>query len=129
MATNENPPSGQDGGLRKLSSDQQDPRTIAHNRPGKQELSDAETADISIAAAEARVDLLLDDIGENAGAMIVSLNVLLAMRDTRDAMGMIYSARRARAYWMAIAGSARDLVAAEAQRLSILRQNATEDAR
>ena len=74
------------------------------------------------AVAQAKIELLVDDIGCNVGILIATLNVALAMRDAGDTTGLLYALRRAKAYWRAISASAADLVAAEAPRQSLLRQ-------
>jgi hypothetical protein len=56
-------------------------------------------------------DLIRDDIACNIGAMAATLNAALAMHGAEDDIGLLYSLRRARAYWLAIAASARDLAA------------------
>ena len=71
--------------------------------------------------AQARIELLFEDIGDNTGAMISALNAALAMRDAGDSVGMIYGLRKARCYWRAISTSAAELVAADAE-LSAIRQ-------
>ena len=60
-------------------------------------------------AIELRLDLIREDLAANIGAMSATLNAALAMRDANDDCGLIYALRRARAYWQAIAASARDL--------------------
>jgi len=59
--------------------------------------------------AQAKCDLLVDDIGCNVSAMMAQLDVILAMRAANDPTGLLYGLRRARAYWSAIAASAREL--------------------
>jgi hypothetical protein len=71
---------------------------------------------------QALIELLFDDIGDNTGALISTLNAALAMRDAGDSVGLIYGLRRARCYWKSISASAAELVAADADRLSALRQ-------
>jgi hypothetical protein len=44
-------------------------------------------ADISLAATDARIELLVDDIGDNCGAMSAYLNCVLAHRDAGDPQG------------------------------------------
>lgn len=61
--------------------------------------------------AQAKCDLLVDDIGSNVSAMMAQLDVILAMRAANDPTGLLYGLRRARAYWSAIAASARELAA------------------
>ena len=58
--------------------------------------------------------------------MIAQLNAALAMADAGDTVGLIYALRRSRAYWRSISESAADLVAADAERLSALRQTEGE---
>jgi hypothetical protein len=40
--------------------------------------------------SQALIELLFEDIGDNTGAMISTLNAALAMRDAGDCVGMIY---------------------------------------
>ena len=85
------------------------------------------TQDISrnpVAVREARLELLREDLTCNASAMIATLEAALAMRAADDDCGLIYSLRRARAYWRAISGSAAELISTEAERQSALRQEA-----
>jgi hypothetical protein len=58
------------------------------------------------AVAQAKIELLVDDIGCNVGILIATLNVALAMRDAGDTTGLLYALRRAKAYWRAISASA-----------------------
>jgi hypothetical protein len=57
-------------------------------------------------AIEPRLDLIREDLAANIGAMSATLNAALAMRDANDGCDSMH---RARAYWQAIAASARDL--------------------
>jgi hypothetical protein len=75
-----------------------------------------------IEVPQAKIELLFEDIGDNTGAMISTLNAALAMRDAGDSVGLIYGLRRSRCYWKAISASAAELVAAEAELLSAIRQ-------
>jgi hypothetical protein len=75
-----------------------------------------------IEVPQALIEHLFEDIGDNTGALISTLNAALAMRDAGDSVGLIYGLRRARCYWRAISTSAAELVAADADRLSALRQ-------
>jgi|ERR1019366_2524023 hypothetical protein len=86
------------------------------------ELPDTANIKLKPGAAQARIELLFDDIGDNTGAMISTLNAALAMRDAGDSVGLIYGLRKARCYWRAISASAVELVAVDAERLSALRQ-------
>jgi hypothetical protein len=61
------------------------------------------------AATQAKIDLLVDDIGCNVSAMTAQLDVVIAMRAANDPTGILYGLRRARAYWRAISASAREL--------------------
>jgi hypothetical protein len=61
--------------------------------------------------AQVKIDLLVDDIGCNISAMMVQLDVVLAMGAANDPTGLLYGLRRARACWSAIAASARELAA------------------
>jgi hypothetical protein len=58
------------------------------------------------AVAQAKIELLVDDIACNVGILIATLNVALAMRDAGDTTGLLYALRRAKAYWRAISASA-----------------------
>ena len=71
---------------------------------------------------QARIELILDDVGDNIGALIATLNAAIAMRNAADNIGLIYSLRRARAYWKFISVSAAELVEADAERLAALRK-------
>jgi hypothetical protein len=84
--------------------------------------SDTKNPRQKIEVPQARIELLFEDIGDNTGAMISMLNAALAMRDAGDSVGLIYGLRKARCYWKAISASAAELVAAEAERLSAIRQ-------
>jgi hypothetical protein len=64
---------------------------------------------------QARIALILDDVGDNIGALIATLNAAIAMRNAADNVGLIYSLRRARPYWKFISASAAELVAADAR--------------
>jgi hypothetical protein len=72
--------------------------------------------------AQVKIDMLVDDIVDTAGWLLHQLNVLPAQRAAGDVSGMIYTLRRSRAYWRAISGSATELVVANDERLSALRQ-------
>jgi hypothetical protein len=72
--------------------------------------------------SQAEIGLLVDDICDTVGCMITQLYVVIAMRDAGDTAGLIYALRRGRPYWKHISESARDLIAADAERLSALRQ-------
>jgi hypothetical protein len=71
---------------------------------------------------QAKIDLLVDDITDIAGWLVDQLNVLPAQRAAGDFAGMLYTLRRSRAYWIAVAGSARELAAVNDERLSAIRQ-------
>ena len=71
---------------------------------------------------QAKIELVADDITDTAGWLIDQLNCLPAQRAANDFGGMVYTLRRSRAYWLAISGSAVELVAANDARLSALRQ-------
>jgi hypothetical protein len=73
--------------------------------------------------SQAKIDLLADDIVDTAGWLVDQLYVLPAQRAAGDIVGMIYTLRRARAYWVAVSGSTRELVAANGEQLSELRQS------
>jgi hypothetical protein len=67
------------------------------------------------AATQAKIDLLVDDLGCNVSAMMAQLDVVLAMRAANDMTGLLYGLRRARAYWSAIAASARELASSRTE--------------
>jgi hypothetical protein len=71
---------------------------------------------------QARIDLLADDIVDTAGWLIDQLNCLPAQRAAGDITGVIYTLRRSRSYWKHVAETAAELVAANDERLSALRQ-------
>lgn len=72
--------------------------------------------------AQANIELIREDIVSTIGPMIATLETALAMAAIPDDTGPKYSLRCARAYWLSIAGSAAELVAAEAERQSTLLQ-------
>jgi hypothetical protein len=78
------------------------------------------------AVTQARIDLLADDIVDTTGWFIDQLNCLPAQRAAGDYTGMIYTLRRARAYWIAISGSTKELVERNDERLSGLRQGSDQ---
>lgn len=80
----------------------------------------------NIDVAHEKIGQLVTEISDTAGAMIAQLNAAIAMAAAGDTVGLVYALRRSRAYWLAIAGSAADLVAADAERLSVLRQEGDE---
>lgn len=61
--------------------------------------------------AQAKANLLRDDLTANISQMSLHLDVALATLAAADDCGLIYSLRRCAAYWKAISGSARDFVA------------------
>lgn len=77
--------------------------------------------------AQAKIELIAEDVIDTAGWMVSQLKVLPAQLASADYAGMIYTLRRARSYWKAISGSAADLVAANDERLSALRQGEAAD--
>jgi hypothetical protein len=72
--------------------------------------------------AQAKIDLLVDDITDTCGWLVDQLNVIPSQRAAGDHSGMIYTLRRSRCYWRHISESARELAAANDERLSGLRQ-------
>jgi hypothetical protein len=72
--------------------------------------------------AETNIEQLVGDIAGGAGIMIASLYEAIAMAQAGDTVGLIYALRRSRAYWHSISESAAELVSADAERLSCLRQ-------
>jgi hypothetical protein len=72
--------------------------------------------------AQAKGDLLADDVVDTAGWLIDQLNCLPAQRAAGDVTGMIYTLRRSRAFWIAISGSAKELVERNDELISALRQ-------
>jgi hypothetical protein len=75
------------------------------------------------AVLQAQIDLLADDVVDTAGWLISQLSVLPSQREAGDVTGLIYTLRRSRAYWKHIAETAVELVAADDERLSALRQS------
>lgn len=57
----------------------------------------------------AKRELIRDDLDANISAMQASLDCALVMLGAGDDCGLLYSLRRARAYWRAIGGSANEL--------------------
>ena len=92
--------------------------------PGNSSCFAADNSEIapSLATAQAKIELIRDDLAATICPLQATLDCALAMCAARDDCGLVYSLRRARAYWQAISGSARELVAAEAERLSAIRQ-------
>ncbi|HXW71995.1 MAG TPA: hypothetical protein VEK34_11215 [Methylocella sp.] len=74
--------------------------------------------------AQAKIELLIDDIGCNVGVLINTLHAVLALRDAEDVKGMLYSLRRGKGYWKAISLSAAELIAVAAEQQSAIRQTA-----
>ena len=63
---------------------------------------------------------MLDDIGASIGPLEAQLVVLAAMVAAGDSTGVVYALRRLKALDL----DARDLIAADAERLSAIRQQA-----
>jgi hypothetical protein len=74
----------------------------------------AEKADV----AQAKIDLLTDDIADTAGWLVSQLSVIPSQREAADIVGIIYTLRRSRAYWRHISEVARELAAVNDERLS-----------
>jgi hypothetical protein len=110
-AQTENPPAGGAGGFDKTAF------------PGR---NCNQTITPTANVAQAKIDLLFDDIGPNLYAMGAMLNAAAAMHEAGDPAGLLYALRRMRAYWRPITGSAAELVAADAERLSALRHGAVQ---
>lgn len=72
--------------------------------------------------AQAKIELLREDIAETIGWFIPALNSAIAMLDASDIAGTIYALRRCRAYWLHIASCAAELVAVNAELQSAPRQ-------
>jgi hypothetical protein len=72
--------------------------------------------------AQAKIELLREDIAETIGWFIPALNSAIAMLDASDIIGTIYALRRCRAYWLHIASCAAELVAVNAEMQSAPRQ-------
>ena len=72
--------------------------------------------------AQEKIEQIFDDIGPNINAMGAMLNAAVAMHEAGDPVGLIYALRRVRSYWVAVSELAKELVAADAERLSALRQ-------
>lgn len=83
-------------------------------------MSDADPPNIEV--AHEKIAQLVGDISDSAGVMIAQLAAAIAMAEAGDTVGLVYALRRSRAYWRHISESAVDLVAADAERLSALRQ-------
>jgi hypothetical protein len=72
--------------------------------------------------AQTKISLLHDDIFHNVSALQATLDVVIAAHFSGDSTCLLYGLRRARAYWRCISASSAELVAADADRLSALRQ-------
>ncbi|WGJ16145.1 hypothetical protein QEV83_07850 [Methylocapsa sp. D3K7] len=88
--------------------------------------TDTQTTIEKFETAQAKIDQLFDDIGPNINAMGAMLNAAAAMHEAGDPAGLIYALRRVRAYWVAVSESAKELVAADAERLSALRKESRQ---
>ena len=64
---------------------------------------------INPAVAQAKIELIRDEICACTGPLILQLNAALAMADAQNDAGLLYALRCARAYWRAISANARDL--------------------
>jgi hypothetical protein len=106
--TSKNPPAGVADGLDKASL------------PGG---IDEQVITPNANVLQAQIDLIADEVVDSAGWLIDQLNCLPAQRAAGDIVGMIYSLRRARAYWLSTSGSAKELVERNDERLSALRQS------
>lgn len=74
-----------------------------------------------LATAQAKVDLIRDDLAATISPLQATLDCALTMCAARDDCGLGYTLRRAGDYWQFISGSARALVAAEAEGFCALR--------
>ena len=72
--------------------------------------------------AQAKINLLSDEIYHSASALSHTLDVLFAGYEANDIAVQIHALRQSRRYWRFIAALAQELVAADAERLSALRQ-------
>jgi hypothetical protein len=109
--TNQNPPAGVADGLNSNAF------------PGGN--CNQDTAP-KVGVAQAKIDLLVDDVVDTAGWLISQLSVLPSQRVAGDVTGFIYTLRRSRPYWKHIAETAVELVAANDERLSGLRQESDQ---
>ena len=97
-------------------------------RPAEGRASNAiqndDTAPISLGATSIKIELLLSEVGASIGQIEAQLNCLAAMVAAGDSAGVVYSLRRLKAVWYALDLTATDLIAADAERLSAIRQQA-----
>jgi hypothetical protein len=61
--------------------------------------------------AQAKIEMICDEIGWVVSPMISTLEAALAMREAGNIPGFVYGLRCAGAYWRNIAANAKDLVA------------------
>jgi hypothetical protein len=94
---------------------------------GKCSLRSRENTSPAPSINQAKLDLIVDDIVDTAGWLVDQLYVLPAQRAAADYSGMLYTLRRSRAYWRHISEVARELAAANDERLSALRQGEDVD--
>jgi hypothetical protein len=83
-----------------------------------------DTTPIGIAPAAVKIRLLLADIGASIGPLECQLACLAAHVAAGDSTGVVYALRRLKAHWRCLDLDARDLIAADAERLSAIRQQA-----
>jgi hypothetical protein len=67
---------------------------------------------------------LLADIAASIGPLECQLACLAAHVAAGDSTGVVYALRRLKAHWRCLDLDARDLIAADAERLSAIRQQA-----
>ncbi len=72
--------------------------------------------------AQARIELIRDDIAATVSALQAALDCALAMHAAQDDCGLTYALRRAAAYWQSVSSSAKELAAIEGERQSVIRQ-------
>jgi hypothetical protein len=89
-----NPARGQAAGLRNMSCVTADGPNIAQNHE----------------VAQARIELLREEIVATVSPLIATLEAALAMSAIPDDAGLIYALRSAQAYWQCAAASAAELV-------------------
>ncbi len=87
-------------------------------------LSNDDTAPISLGAVDVKTAILLEDIGASLGPIELQLACLAAHVAAGDSAGAVYSLKRLKAIWYSLYLAARDLIAADAERLSAIRQQA-----
>jgi hypothetical protein len=87
-----------------------------------QHIIDDDRHPITTDVADVKIELLLDDIGASIGPIECQLACLAAHVAAGDSTGVVYALKRLRAQWRCLDLDAQDLITADGERLSALRQ-------